>query len=422
MGSRAVPAIFAAILAASCQGDAAPAAERTPPAPVRKPDVGAAPVAPATTPPTPAAPAPPPADPLLRDVPTALRGRVALRKVLSGLRRPVLVAAAPGDRERLFAVEQPGRIRIARDGQLAPRPFLDLTGKVSTGNEQGLLGLAFHPGFAQNGRLYVNYTDLDDDTHVVEYRVSATDPDRIDPSSRREVFFLRQPYANHNGGDLVFGPDGKLWIGLGDGGSAGDPHGAGQDPGNLLAKMLRLDVDAARPAPEIVALGLRNPWRYAFDPATGDLYIGDVGQNRWESIYVVAGDDLTGHNFGWNVVEGAHCFERKRCDRSRFTAPVVDYPHTEGCSVTGGVVYRGAAVPELAGVYFYADYCTGLLRSLRWIRASGVRDHWNWKPVLDPGNRVSSISSFGVDAAGELYIVTLVGDVYQLVPAGAAPP
>jgi glucose/arabinose dehydrogenase len=293
---------------------------------------------------------------------------------------------------------------------------------VSTGNEQGLLGLAFHPGFATNKKLYVHYTDPDDHSHVVEYQVSATDPDRVDPATAREVFSVEQPYSNHNGGHLAFGPDGMLYIGMGDGGAAGDPRRAGQDPKQLLAKMLRLDVDTPDAKPEILHLGLRNPWRYAFDAKTGDLFIGDVGQNKWENVYVVGGNDPGHKNFGWNVVEGNHCYERRTCDRTGFTAPVVDYPHAQGCSITGGVVYRGKALPRLDGVYFYADYCTSLVRSFRWyadpsVPAGGVaRDHWDWRASLDPDAKLQSISSFGVDHDGEILIVTLTGKVFRLAP------
>jgi glucose/arabinose dehydrogenase len=307
-----------------------------------------------------------------------------------------------------------GRIRALEGGALGAGVVLDLRRQVSRENEQGLLGLAFHPRFADNGKLYVNYTDRAGDSHVVEYRMAASG-DAVDPASARELLEVDQPYANHNGGNLAFGPDGKLWVGFGDGGAAGDPLKAGQDDKQLLAKLVRLDVDAAKPAPEIVAKGLRNPWRYSFDAATGDLYIGDVGQNAWEQIYVVPADHLTGHNFGWSVAEGRHCYDARTCDRSAFTAPVADYDHTTGCSVTGGVVYRGKALPALAGVYFYADYCTAIIRSFRW-RPDGIRQHWEWKPVLDPDSRLGQVSSFGVDHDGEVYLLLLGGDLLKLAP------
>jgi glucose/arabinose dehydrogenase len=247
---------------------------------------------------------------------------------------------------------------------------------------------------------------------VVEMKVSG-DPDRADAASARLILFLKQPYANHNGGDVVFGPDGKLYVGTGDGGSARDPHGNGQNPAALLGKMLRLDVDAAAPRPEIVAIGLRNPWRYAFD---GDvLYIADVGQDRYEEIDVVPLAALAGANFGWNVLEGRHCLEGASCDDKGMIAPVVEYDHRSGCSVTGGQVYRGKALPQLAGIYFFSDYCTGLVRGFRW-RDGAVADYWDWKPALDPAHRLAAVSSFGVDADGELYILSLDGIVWKLVP------
>ncbi|HEU5058955.1 MAG TPA: PQQ-dependent sugar dehydrogenase [Kofleriaceae bacterium] len=351
--------------------------------------------------------------------PKAIAAKVKLERVARGLDHPLALEAAPGDTSgRLFVVERGGRIRILRGGRVEPDPFLDVRKRVSRDHdERGLLGLAFHPRFATNGRFYINFTDRVGDTRVVELRVSAADPDRADLATERVIFTLDQPYANHNGGGLEFGPDGKLWIGTGDGGAAGDPKKAGQDRRQLLAKMLRIDVDAKKPAPEIVQVGLRNPWRYAFDPATGDLYVGDVGQDRWEEITVVAAGALEGANHGWSQMEGNHCY-RKGCAPGRYLAPAVEYDHKTGCSVTGGEVYRGKAIPELDGVYFYADYCTAIVRSFRWARGA-VYQHWDWKPVLDPDFKLSTIASFGVDADGELYIVTLDGVIYKLVPVGA---
>jgi glucose/arabinose dehydrogenase len=364
-------------------------------------------------------------------VPADIAAKVALREVVHGLRRPVLVVAAPDDpRRRLFVVEQRGAIRIltravGKPAKLGARPFFTI-GHLSDGNEEGLLGLAFHPRFAANGKLYVNYTSADLATHIVEYKVSATNPDVVDAASARELIRIEQPYSNHNGGNLLFGPDGKLYTGMGDGGSAGDPHRNGQNPAALLGKILRFDVDAAGdapPRPEIVHLGVRNPWRFWFDARTAALYIGDVGQNLWENVYVVANDGVV-HNFGWNVVEGNHCFRAKDCDGAKFTPAVADYPHEQGCSVTGGVTYRGKALPALDGRYFYADYCTGLLRSFAWTAdpssptAPGwIRDHWDWKPAIDRKDVLEQISSFGVDADGEVYLVKLdPGAIYQLVP------
>jgi len=378
------------------------------------------------------APGPPPGTDRLVPVPADVAAHVALREVASGFARPVAVVAAAGDvRKRLFVVEQHvGRIRILDNGKLSPRPFLVIDGDLSTGEEEGLLGLAFHPDFARNGKLYVDYTAADRDTHIVELQVSKTDPDVVDLSTRRELIEIHQPYSNHNGGNLMFGPDGKLYTGMGDGGSAGDPKGNGQNPTALLGKILRFDVDAATPVPEIVHLGVRNPWRFSFDVASGGMYIGDVGQNLWEYVWVAptTGSDhefrVSKRNFGWNVVEGSHCYQAASCDRDGFTPPAIEYSHEEGCSITGGFVYRGKLLPALAGRYFYADYCTGLVRSFRWTRdpdttsptTGWVREHWDWKAALDSEGVVSRISSFGVDADGELYLVKLTGTIYQLVP------
>jgi len=354
-------------------------------------------------------------------VPPGLARLVRLERVVNGLDHPLALEVAPGDRSgRLFVVERGGRVLLLRGGTVSPAPFLDLGSLVSRDHEErGLLGLAFHPDYARSGRFFVNYTDRSGDTRVVEYRVSRADPDRADPASARLLFHLDQPYANHNGGGLEFGPDGMLWIGTGDGGSAGDPLRAGQDRKKLLAKMLRIDVGARSPAPEVVMIGLRNPWRYWFD-TTGDLYIGDVGQDAWEEIDVVARADLVGANLGWSEAEGDHCYRGRRCNLDRFVPPAVEYHHRAGCSVTGGEVYRGRALPELVGVYFYADYCTALVRSFRWTRQGGATEHRDWKPVLDPGYRLSTLASFGHDAAGELYLVSLDGAIFKLVRAGAA--
>lgn len=343
-------------------------------------------------------------------MPAAVVGKLALREIVHGLERPVLITSAPGTR-RLYIVEQRGRIRMLEDGKLLPDPFFTID-DLSDGNEEGLLGLAFHPDFAKNGRVFVNYTSRDMATHIVEYHATA---DRIDPKTARELFHLDQPYSNHNGGNLVFGPGGKLYTGTGDGGAANDPHRNGQNPKALLAKILRFDVD--HPTPEIVHIGMRNPWRFAFD-TDGTLYIGDVGQNLWEEVDVAPPG--TSLDFGWNVMEGTHCFDadtgktKADCDRQGLTLPVAEYPHDEGCSVTGGRVYRGKALPQLAGTYFYADYCTGLLRSFRWT-PRGIRDHWDWKAALDRDAILQQVSSFGTDADGELYIVELTGAIYELV-------
>jgi glucose/arabinose dehydrogenase len=383
------------------------------------PSAAAQPSAPAPT--APAPPAPPRRDPepaRLTAPPEEVARAVKLERIARGLARPVAIIDAPGDAPgRLFIVEQGGKIRILRDGKVADKPFADLSKLVSRGhNEQGLLGLAFHPRFVDKLTLYVNYTDRSGDTRVVEYKVESPAADRLDPASARELLMIDQPWGNHNGGHLLFGRDGLLYIGMGDGGAAGDPRDNAQNPDSLLGKMLRLDVDAESPKPEVIQVGLRNPWRYSFDRKTGDLYIGDVGQDRFEWVLAVPAGKLTGHNFGWNVTEGFRCFGAAECDRSRFTPPILDYDHRVGCSITGGHVYRGRAIPELDGVYFYADYCTAILRSLRWVDGRAV-DLWDWRPVLDPDSKLSTLSSFGEDDDGELYLVSLDGAIYRLVRA-----
>ncbi len=355
-------------------------------------------------------------------VPAEVVKTVKLAEVAHGLARPVLLTVAPNDaRRRLFILEQhKGTVRVIENGTLSAAPFLTIAG-VSTGNEQGLLGLAFHPKFATNKKLYVNYTTRDKHTHIVEYTVGSN-PDAVDVSTKREIALIEQPYSNHNGGHVEFGPDGKLYTGMGDGGAANDPQNNGQNQKALLGKLLRFDVDVAKPMPEIVHMGLRNPWRFAFDSANGDLFIGDVGQNLWEYVYAIDHTDTKRHNFGWNIVEGSHCFDpetganKASCDKSGLTLPVAEYPHEQGCSITGGRVYRGKALPQLTGRYFYADYCTGLFRSFAWT-SGAVRDHWDWKASLDKQGDLTQISSFGVDHDGELYIVELTGAIFKLVPA-----
>jgi glucose/arabinose dehydrogenase len=367
---------------------------------------------------------PPPSPPPV--VPARVAARAKLELVTSETTEAVAIVAAPGEPVgRMFVVEKQGPIRILRGKTFDAKPFLDLTGKVALWNkpngEQGLLGLAFHPQFKKNGRFYVNYTGLDWQTRVVEYRVSGDDPGRADPASARELLVVHQPYDNHNGGDLQFGPDGKLYVLLGDGGRAGDLHGFSRSSRSLLGKMLRLDVDAAKAAPEVLGRGLRNPWRYSFDRKTGDLYIADVGQNAFEYVHFVPARKVAGPlDFGWNVVEGKHCYQADSCERKGFTQAVVEYPHSEGCSISGGFVYRGKALPELAGSYFYSDYCTALLRSFR-IKDGKVADAWDWKAALDPESQLAQVSSFGQDQDGELFVVTHDKAIYKLVrkPANA---
>jgi glucose/arabinose dehydrogenase len=349
--------------------------------------------------------------------PASISKLVELRVLVeSGLKNPVLLTFAPGDTsERLFVVERAGTIRIIKDGALEKRPFLDLTKKVESGYiERGLLGLAFHPNYQKNGKLYVNYIDLSKNTRVAEFTVEASDLNLADPSSEKEILSVKQPYANHNGGHLTFGPDGLLYVLTGDGGSSGDPKKYSQNPKSKLGKMIRVDVDAPKPTTEIIGLGLRNPWRYSFDRKTGELYIADVGQKEYEEVNILAHDKLEGHNFGWNITEGNHCYKKKTCDTKKFTAPAFEYSHKVGCSITGGFVYRGKALPELDGLYFYADYCTGLLRSFRW-KDGRIQDHWDWKALLDPEDQLATLASFGEDQDGALYLISHDGIIYQFI-------
>jgi glucose/arabinose dehydrogenase len=351
---------------------------------------------------------------------------VALQQVASGLSFPVYLTAPEGD-PRLFILEKTGTIRIVKDGALLPAPFLDISGLVSAGREQGLLGLAFHPQYATNGRFLVHYTDTAGDTRVSGFRASG-DPDLADPASEVSVLEADQPFENHNGGQVLFGPDDYLYVMLGDGGSAGDPAGRGQSLADLLGSILRIDplegggysvppdnpfAGAADARPEIWSYGLRNPWRIAFDPAGGDLYIADVGQRQWEEVNVSTVAEGAGKalNFGWSIMEGPDCFGGAACDPASFELPVLSYGHDDGCSITGGYVYRGAAIPELQGHYFYADFCSGWVRSFRHENGSAV-DQYQW-PALEPGGEVPS---FGRDAVGELYVMNAAGVVFKIVP------
>jgi glucose/arabinose dehydrogenase len=330
---------------------------------------------------------------------------VALEPVSDQFEAPVFLTSPPGD-PRLFVVEQPGRIRVVVDGAVVEQPFLDVGELVTYGGEQGLLGLAFHPDYATNGRFFVNYTDRNGDTQVAGYTVS-DDPAVANPDSAAVLFSVEQPYPNHNGGWIGFGPDGLLYIGMGDGGAGGDPHGNGQNPEALLGKILRIDVDGG--GPEIFASGVRNPWRNAFD---GDaFYIADVGQNAIEEISVIGAGDA-GANLGWNTMEGDACFSAASCEQAGLVLPVAVFSHSAGwCSITGGYVYRGAAIPELAGHYVFADYCGGIINSFRY-EGGAAEDAGAWGEL----GRVGSVTSFGVDSAGELYVVTGEGLVAKLVP------
>ena len=338
-------------------------------------------------------------------------------ELVATLLQPLAMATRPGD-PWLYVAEQGGRVVAIRDGAPGQRTVLDLSGDTEASGEQGLLGLAFSP----DGRyLYLNYTDLQGATRIVELRMGAG---RADASSAREVLSVDQPYANHNGGNLAFGPDGFLYIGLGDGGSAGDPHGNGQALDTLLGKMLRIDPRPAgsdpyaipddnplvgRPGarPEIWAYGLRNPWRYSFDRETGDLWIGDVGQSDREEIDRQAASSTGGENYGWNAFEGTRTFTGPPVAGA--IPPVYDYGHDGGgCAVTGGFVYRGTAIADMVGTYVFTDVCVGELEWLR-LEADGVV-HGSL------GLQVPGVASFGQDADGELYVLSLTGPVYRLVP------
>ena len=345
-----------------------------------------------------------------------------VQTVATGLSSPVHLAA-PANDSRLFIVEQPGRIRIVQDGQLLGTPFLDIRAKVRSGGEQGLLSVAFHPDYATNGYFFVNYTDLNGDTRVERYRVSGN-PNAADPASAKLIIAIAQPFSNHNGGQLAFGADGMLYIGMGDGGSGGDPQNHGQDRSTLLGDLLRIDVAAGDPyaippdnphvastqlRPEIWASGLRNPWRFSFDFTDNMLYIADVGQGSWEEVNAVSAAQ-GGINFGWRIMEGAHCYNAGTCDQSGLQLPVHEYANdNETCAVTGGHVYRGAAIPGITGHYFYSDYCAGWLKSFRLVSGTATA-HRTW----DVGD-LGSVTSFGVDATGELYILSAEGTVRKLV-------
>jgi glucose/arabinose dehydrogenase len=337
---------------------------------------------------------------------TAERGplRLELTRIATGLEAPVDVTSTPSEPDRLYVVEQRGRIRTIDRGAVAPQAFLDITDDVKAGGEQGLLSVAFHPDYESNGRFYVDYTDLNGDTRVVEFQSR----DGADPARNRELLFVDQPYANHNGGQLAFGPDGRLYVGMGDGGGGGDPEERAQNLGERLGKLLSIDVDAPGSEWRLEGYGLRNPWRFSFDRQTGDLWIGDVGQGEWEEIDFTPRDSSGLENYGWDVYEGSHRFEDEEPNsKGELVMPVAEYSHEHGCSVTGGFVYRGDGIPAAQGRYFYGDYCSGNVWSLelRGGVSADVRRHTF---------QVQGLSSFGEDAAGELYLVSIEGTVFRL--------
>lgn len=353
---------------------------------------------------------------------TASALALTVEQVVMGLTNPVYLTAPAGD-GRLFIVEQPGRIRVYKNGALLATPFLDITTIVQYGGEEGLLSVAFDPAYATNGRFYVYYTDKSGNIAVARYTATPSG-DIADAGSRTEVITIAHPtFGNHNGGLAMFGPDGMLYLGTGDGGSGGDPNNNAQNVNALLGKLLRIDVTdlpytipatnpfagATAGRDEIWAYGLRNPWRYAFDPTAGTLYIADVGQGSWEEINSVSAA-TGGLNYGWRIMEGAHCFNPSPCNAVGLTIPVHEYSHAGGaCSITGGFVYRGAAIPELRGHYLYSDFCLGWLSSLR-MSGSAATDHHQW--VI---GSIGNVLSFGMDAAGELYMLSANGRVYRVV-------
>jgi glucose/arabinose dehydrogenase len=337
------------------------------------------------------------------------QGQLHLRLVVSGLQEPTFVGAPRNEPGKLYVVEKPGRILVVQNGRVRTKPFLDIRSLVgSNDSEQGLLSVAFHPSYATNHRFFVDYTDRNGNTRVVEYRSNGT---AALPGSARQLLFVHQPYANHNGGQLQFGPDGKLYVGMGDGGSGGDPGNRAQNLNSRLGKLLRLNVDRAGARWEIAGYGLRNPWRFSWDRATGNLYIGDVGQNDWEEVDVrTPAQQRFLSNYGWRVWEGRSRYTLGQSvnPRGRLVFPILVYSHSVGCSITGGYVYRGKAVPAARGRYFYGDYCQGTIWSLRVVNGK-------LREVRREPFKVSNLSSFGEGAAGELYAVGLGGELYKLV-------
>jgi hypothetical protein len=350
---------------------------------------------------------------------------IRLEPILSGLVNPVAIAHAGDGSGRLFITEQGGRILIYDGSELLPAPFLDISALLSTGGERGLLSVAFHPNYESNGHFFVNYTNTSGNTVIARYSVS-NDPNLADPASALAVLTIAQPYSNHNGGQLQFGPDGYLYIGMGDGGGAGDPNNYAQNPNSLLGKMLRIDVDGDVPyavppdnpfisdeqaRDEIWALGLRNPWRFSFDRATGDLFIGDVGQYSWEEIDYQPAGSTGGENYGWRLMEGNNCFNPStNCDDGSLTLPVLEYGHDLGCSVTGGYRYRGKDNPLLSGLYIYGDFCSGII----WGARPGGNGNWSAEELLDSD---LNISAFGEDENGELYVAHRAaagGSIYRI--------
>jgi glucose/arabinose dehydrogenase len=338
-------------------------------------------------------------------------GAVGLERVASGLASPLYLTAPPGSHGRLFIVEKGGRILIDDHGHIRSRPFLNISRLVSSGSEQGLLSMAFDPQYRTNHLFYVSYTNRDGNSRIVRYTRSARSVNFANPNSGRTLLGVHQPFANHNGGDIAFGPEGRLYVGFGDGGSEGDPLLNGQKTTGALSKILSINPHASRPRPRIYAYGLRNPWRFSFDRKTGDLWIGDVGQDSWEEVDHLREGTPPGTNFGWSYYEGTHIYKRQPIDRSHLVFPIAQYPHhtssgPSNCAIIGGYVFRGNGIPSLYGDYIYGDLCSGRI----WKLQPGHRP-----ALLSTTFKVRSISSFGQGAQGGLYVVSLTGSVYKIV-------
>ncbi len=381
----------------------------------------------ATQVPSTAAPTNPPVSPTVTTVTQFPNvGSAHWTTIVSGLIEPVDLKD-PGDGSgRLFVLEQPGRIRIIQNGQLLNTPFLDITDRVgSRGTEQGLLGLAFDPNYKQNGIFFINYTNNQGDSVVSQWRVSSSNPNQADSQSEQILLTVDQPFQNHNGGGVQFGPDGYLYLSFGDGGSEGDPQLNGQNTQNMLADILRIQpnlnggyrVPPDNPfangqggKPEVFIYGLRNPWRFSFDKATGDMYIADVGQNNWEEINFLSAGSSGGENFGWSYYEGNHPYKGTPPQSQKFTFPVYEYSHNYGCAVSGGYVYRGQSMPDWQGVYLFGDYCSGIV----WGLLRDAQGQWQAQQLFQTSFR---ISAFGQDSSGEVYLLDHgKGQVLKLEP------
>jgi len=374
---------------------------------------------------------------------------IGVQKIASGFDKPVYIVTNPSDAEQLYVIEQKGVVRLIEKGSVVKTPFLDIKDRVHRplfpGDEMGMLGLAFDPSFKENQFIYVHYNDKDDNTIISRFKVKGK---LADKKSEKNILTLAQPYSNHNGGTIEFGPDGYLYIGLGDGGSAGDPEKRAQDLTNLFGKILRIDINTDKPylvpkdnpftyyrkfKDEIWSYGLRNPWRFSFDYLTGDMIIGDVGQNLWEEINIeYAKDNKGGNNYGWNVMEGNHCYpEDATCSNEGYIMPAFEYPNNanyaktlfgikqpnmDGCSITGGYVYRGKNIPKLYGKYIFGDYCTGKVWSIRIVEGKGEELVDHTKDILSSmGKREFYLSSFGQDNDQELFLIDYNGTIYRLV-------